>query len=266
MWLGRGMPDPINRGARPPLAVLAAAFALVVSGCISVDYSSLAPVLPARGAHAVWAQPFWRWIAFEYVTVLPGDTPVSCERKLRSSGVLTITSCTDVDDSWSIAFAQVIGALEHFFPGMEVGQAKVHLYPEGARALRRDRGFSRIDRIKVVLGFRYIPGDDRYLRYAARTFAHEYAHVALRSRNMSPEHEEFVAGVVESCVEYRAFGATWGAVFSMSSESPAEFDSAQRRSHRALLEADALVKAFGRGSYVNAPNVPFEEYCGTVLE
>lgn len=248
----------------PALTLVVAA---CCSGCMSVSLKQTLSTLGDPGAYMVRARLNGDVMHYTLTSLHPGSVaalncvPVAAE---EFNGVqYLVHDCVDTASgrtAWMNRFREANEYLYEAVPGLRVTRLEVILLPTGVESVVRAKGVSPPDQVHLQMAFRF-HDDQRYLRHAIRSYAHEYVHLGLRASGLEQlDNEEYVAAVAESCVEDKVFGSSSGAIFS----DPSKFDvsgmtEAQKESVRsaALAYRDVLREIDRRGS--------LESLCATLF-
>lgn len=171
--------------------------------------------------------------------------------KVEAKGV-SLLDCVGIAEEEGALIAAQFRAASAGYRGYSdgIGMARVQLVlvPMGVGYRERAEFIATPDQLPLKLSLRYSPGSEPLRRAAVRTYAHELVHLdRVASRwQVSRQREEYLASLMESCVELEVFGDSKGyaregeiAVLGMQGLS-----RAQKRSADMFSAALTDVRAF----------------------
>jgi hypothetical protein len=208
------------------------------------------------GAHALTGA--WRGATFRYTTIsaLPGDARMSACESGNSPvstrhGEVAVTGCAGLAAD-AAGVARDLEAARTWTSALlgtpHTVSASVELVRPGRERVTA-RSFSWRDSspLEFSIALRHPRADGPHRRSAVRIFTHELTHLLLQAGQVARHDEEYVASMMESCVELEVFGNTRGYAFPEELAPAADaFSRSQKASvaagHRAFRDVSALLQ------------------------
>ena len=170
------------------------------------------------------------------------------------------------EEKIAYAFTDTIRRYGQLVGGVRVARINLTLVPKNQG---RNDAVERLlppDALVVDFSMRYEVGNENFLRQGVRDFVHELFHLnkAAVGWKIDRRREEYLAALMESCVETRVFGDTKGYVFKgdLVTASIGGLDGAQKNSVNSWAEAYKTVAGFRDPTgVVKEDNPAFEEFC-----
>ena len=139
-----------------------------------------------------------------------------------------------------------------FLDGIGIRDNRVVLVPVGVGYRKAARFSKDPAELAIELGIRYAPGNETLLRNGIRIYVHELVHLNRKASkwNISKDREEYLASLMESCVEVDVFGDSKGYVLEgdLNLAGSKGLSAAQDRSIKGFAAAYRDVRSYMRGT------------------
>ena len=198
----------------------------------------------------------------------PGE--ISCRPgSLQAKGV-SLVDCAGVpsDESRHIArqFKAASDSYLNLAHGLGISKTNVILIPMGVGYADVAKFIERPGELSVKLAVRYRPGNDALLRNGVRAYAHELVHLNRKASGwrVSRDREEYLASLMESCVELDVFGDSKGYVLEgdIAIAEIKGLSRSQKRSADMFSAAYLDIRSFMTGTEpIRRGQGRFEEFC-----
>lgn len=257
------------------LAQLAPAFFLLslLAGCASVVPDE-GQVMLVSG-YMTKAKLKDKYLQYSISSLLAGPpTEISCSPQTPEAEGVSLVDCVGVQGDERRFIARQLKAASvsylNLSDGLGINKIDVILVPLGVGYTDVAKFLERPGELSVRLALRYQAGNETLLRNGARVYAHELVHLnrtASRWR-VSRNREEYLASLMESCVELDVFGNSRGYAL----EGDIAVVGANGLSHSQARSADMFslayldVRSFMSGAEpLQRGQGRFEEFCRTTF-
>lgn len=197
---------------------------------------------------------------------------ISCRPESLEAWGVSLVDCTGVqgDEGRHIArqFKAASDSYLSLAHGLGISKTSVVLIPMGVGYTDVAKFIEKPGELSVKLAVRYQPGNEALLRNGVRAYVHELVHLNRKASGwrVSRDREEYLASLMESCVELDVFGDSKGyalegdiAVAEIRGLSPS-----QKRSADMFSVAYLDVRSFMGGTEpIRRGQGRFEEFCRT---